>query len=132
MTKFFNKFKKPYFWPIFGPILAQNFYSKNPGSVTHIVIRVSSAMPKFQKKLMIQFQENTQTDRWIDPKERKSILLQSLEFSKFKKFQLVSVVHYLFLTALHTYLSNDSTPKIVHSHSVFEQLIWSKEAMGNR
>ena len=52
MTKFFNKLKKPCFWPILGPFsqfLGQKFFSRKSGSVTHNFIWVSSTMPKFRK-----------------------------------------------------------------------------------
>ena len=65
MTKFFNKFKKPCFWPIFGPFPyfdSKKKFSGKSSSVTHNFIWVSSTMPKFRKKLMMQFQENAQTD----------------------------------------------------------------------
>ena len=44
MTKFFNKFKKPCFWPIFVPFSQfwwQKFFSRKSGSVTHNFIWVS-------------------------------------------------------------------------------------------
>ena len=64
MTKFFNKFKKTlaYFWSIFPIFGTKKIVLENP-TVTHNVIWVSSTIPKFGKKLMILFQENTQTDR---------------------------------------------------------------------
>ena len=66
MTKFFNKFKNPVFGPFLVPF--PNFWSKNIfstklSSVTHKFIWVSNTMPKFGKKLMMQFQENAWTDR---------------------------------------------------------------------
>ena len=67
MTKFFNKFKKPCFWPIFG--LFSNFRGKifleNP-AVMHNFKWVSNTMLKFRKKTMIQFQENAWTDGRTD------------------------------------------------------------------
>ena len=62
MTKCFYKFKKPCFWSILQILGAKHFSGKS-GSDTHNFIRVSSTMPKFRKKLMIQFQENVRTDR---------------------------------------------------------------------
>ena len=65
MTKSFNKFKKPCFWPIFGQfsqILQQNIFSRKSSSVTHNFIWVSSTMLKFRKKINIQFQE----DAWSE------------------------------------------------------------------
>ena len=62
-------FKKSCFWTIFGPfsqlLRQKKVFLENP-AVTHNFIWVSSIMPKFWKKLMIQFQENTQTDRRMD------------------------------------------------------------------
>ena len=49
----------PNFW-------GKNFSSEKSGPVRHILIRVSSMMPKFRKKLMIQFPENVRTYRWTD------------------------------------------------------------------
>ena len=69
MTKFFNIFKIPLFWPIFGPFLqfwgVKKIFLENPAD-THNFIWVSSIMPKFRKKLKIQFQENAQTDGRAD------------------------------------------------------------------
>ena len=69
MTKFFFKFKKPYF---LGHFL--NFRGKvipKSGSVMHNLEWVSTTMTKFRKKLMIQFQEKSQTDNrtegWREP-----------------------------------------------------------------
>ena len=68
MTKFFNKFKKTlflaHFWSTF-PILGKNFFSGKSSSIRHNIIWISDTMPKFRKKLMVQFQVNAQTDgRW--------------------------------------------------------------------
>ena len=67
MANFFNIFKKPCFWPILG---AKKFFLENP-AVVHNFMWVPNIMPKFRKKLMIQFQENTWTDgrteEWPDP-----------------------------------------------------------------
>ena len=52
MVKSFNKFKKPCFWPIFGPfsqILGQKKFARKSGSVTNNFIWVSSTMPKLKK-----------------------------------------------------------------------------------
>ena len=73
MTKFFNKFKNHVFGPFFVHFLnlggRKNFSAKS-SSVTHNFIWVSSTMPKFIKKLIIQFQENALTDErmegWTD------------------------------------------------------------------
>ena len=59
MTKFFNKFKKPCFWPIFD---VKTIFPENP-AVTHNFIWVSSTMLKFRKELIIQFQENAETGK---------------------------------------------------------------------
>ena len=54
MTKFYNKFKKPCFWLIFGPFFhfpnlgAKKFFLENT-AVTHNLIWVSSTRPKFKK-----------------------------------------------------------------------------------
>ena len=61
MNKFFNKFKKPCFWSIFGP------FSQFGGKKIRLcLIQLHTGFQhhaKIQKKLMIQFQENTQTHR---------------------------------------------------------------------
>ena len=52
MTISFNTFKKPCFWPIFGPFSqfwGKKFFSGKSSSVTHNFIWVSSTMPKFRK-----------------------------------------------------------------------------------
>ena len=65
MPKFFNIFKTicswPIFWPVF-PIFGARLFSGKSGSVTQNFIWVSSIMPKFRKKLIIQFQENAQRE----------------------------------------------------------------------
>ena len=69
MTKFFNKFKNSIFdpfWPIF-PILGQIFFPQHLAVPCNYLL-VSSTMPKFRKKQMIQFQENAWLDGWIDGK----------------------------------------------------------------
>ena len=52
MTKFFNIFKIPLLWPIFGPFLqfwgVKKIFLENPAD-THNFIWVSSIMPKFRK-----------------------------------------------------------------------------------
>ena len=48
--------------PISPTFEAKNVFSKNSGSVMHNFIRVTSTMPKIQRNLMIQFQENTRTE----------------------------------------------------------------------
>ena len=60
MTKFFNKFKNPVFGP-FSQFLGQNFPPTKSGSVT-TSYRFLAPCQNF-KKLIIQFQENVQTDR---------------------------------------------------------------------
>ena len=56
MTKFFNKFKKPGFWPIFPDFWGKKkkkTKKKNPkksGPITYNLIWVFSTMPKFRKK----------------------------------------------------------------------------------
>ena len=58
MAKFVNKFKKKHF-PYFG---SKNFFPGIYGCVMHF-IWVSSNIPKFrEKKLIIQFQQNAQTE----------------------------------------------------------------------
>ena len=61
MTKFFNKSKKPYFWPIF-PIFATKIPSLSlttaHGGLLHDV--------ELQKKLMNQSQENFRTEKRKD------------------------------------------------------------------
>ena len=48
MTKFFFKFKKPYFWPV-SQFWRQKKLFQSSLSVTQNCIRVSSAMPKFRQ-----------------------------------------------------------------------------------
>ena len=43
MAKFFLKFKKPYFWTMFGKVFPKNL------AVMDNFIKVSSAMPKFRE-----------------------------------------------------------------------------------
>ena len=70
MTKFFFKFKKTFFWPISPIFGAKKVFPKNQ-AVMHNFMRVSSSMAKFQRNLMMEFQENTLTDvrreGWTDP-----------------------------------------------------------------
>ena len=65
MTKFLLKFKKPYSWPIFGSIpqlLEQKkVFSKNCSCYTQLH-EGSKCHVKIQRNLMIQSQENSQTD----------------------------------------------------------------------
>ena len=59
-----NNLKKPcfcHFWSIF-PILGAKTHSRKSGSVMHNLIWISSTMPKFRQKLMMQFQEKTWTE----------------------------------------------------------------------
>ena len=49
MTNFFNKFKKPCFWPVFPIFEAKIFFSIKSSSVMHNFTWVSSTMPKFRK-----------------------------------------------------------------------------------
>ena len=59
ITKFFLKFKKPNLWPIFGSFpnfSGKNFFSQN----------ICPCHAKFQRKLTIQFQENTWTNGRTD------------------------------------------------------------------
>ena len=73
MTKFFFKFKKPYFWPFLAHF--SNFWGKKSFSTK---LSCYTQLPKgfwhqakIQRNLMIQFQENIQTDvrrqGWTDP-----------------------------------------------------------------
>ena len=52
-TKFFYKYKKPYFWSI---------SSNNPALSRTISLRFVAPCLKLEKKLMIQFQQNAWTD----------------------------------------------------------------------
>ena len=49
MTTSFNKFKKPYFLPIF-PIFGQKYFFKKPGSVTHNNTWAPNTMLSVRKK----------------------------------------------------------------------------------
>ena len=66
--RFFNKFRKPCFWSIFPVLGAKNFFQENP-----VLSRTTSYwfLAPWQnfKKLMIKFQENTQTDRRTERNE---------------------------------------------------------------
>ena len=66
MTKFFFKFKKPYFWRFFGK---KSFSTKS--SCYAQLLKGFWHHAKIQRNLMIQIQENTQTDvrrqGWTDP-----------------------------------------------------------------
>ena len=74
MTKFFFQFKKnlflAYFWP-FSPILGANKRFSKKVDCPAQLHKGFYHHDKIQKNLMIQFQENTQTDGrregWIDP-----------------------------------------------------------------
>ena len=61
MTKFSNKFQKPYFWPIFSIFGANFFSSKNP-ALSHATPHGSLNHAEFQKKLMNQSQEKILTE----------------------------------------------------------------------
>ena len=67
MTKFFNKFKKTCFWPIFPILGATKSFLENLAlsCTTSVPCITSSTIPKFRKKVM-QFQENGRTDRRMD------------------------------------------------------------------
>ena len=58
MTKFLNKFKKPYFWSIFPIFVAKIFFSKNP-AVTHNSTWASNTMLSFRKKLRVNPKKNS-------------------------------------------------------------------------
>ena len=69
MTKFFFKFKKPYFWPFLAnfPILgAKKFFHE----IYAQLLKGFWQYAKIQRNLMIQIPENTQTDvrrqRWTE------------------------------------------------------------------
>ena len=58
MTKFFNKFEKACFWPIFGP-LSQFWGQKN--QLCHTQLHMGFwHHAKIYKNLMMQFQENAE------------------------------------------------------------------------
>ena len=73
MTKFFFRFKNPYFWSFLAHF--SNFGGKKGFSMKSIcyaqLLQGFWHHAKTQKNLMIQFQENTQTDvkrpEWTDP-----------------------------------------------------------------
>ena len=73
MTKFFFIFKKPYFWPFLAHF--PNSWGKKGFSMKSScyaqLLKGFWHYAKIQRNLMIQFQENTQTDvrrqRWTDP-----------------------------------------------------------------
>ena len=69
MTKFFNKLKKAYFWPILDTFFlfsGQKCFLKID-YVTQNLKWFSNTMPKLIKKLMTQFQEKVGTDGRTDP-----------------------------------------------------------------
>lgn len=53
MPTFFNKFKKPGFYDIFGPFsqFLRQKNSRKPGSVTYSFIQISNTIPKFKGKM---------------------------------------------------------------------------------
>ena len=62
MTKFFFKFKKPYFWPFL--VHFPNFWGKisfSMKSSCYAQLKGFWHLAKIQRNLMIQFQENIQT-----------------------------------------------------------------------
>ena len=70
MTEFFFQFNKPYFWPISPVLGTKNVFSEK----SHSHAQLHKGLwhyAKIQGNLMIQFQENTQTDvrreGWKDP-----------------------------------------------------------------
>ena len=61
MNKFSNKFKKPCFWPIFGPF--SQFWEQK--KIWHCDAQLHMGFQhhtKIQKKLMVQFQKNAQIE----------------------------------------------------------------------
>ena len=81
MTTFFNKFKIPYFWLIFGPFSqffpilgAKIFFSRKSGSVTHLWHHA-----KIQKKLIPRKHLDRRKDHGVRQKLEISEL-QSLEY----------------------------------------------------
>ena len=72
MTKFPNKFKKPCFWPIFGPFspfFGQKDFLKKFGPVTHNKIWASNNMLSFRKNYWANPKKtfgwkDGRTDRW--------------------------------------------------------------------
>ena len=61
MTKFFNKFKKAYFWPILGQFFLKFW-------LCYVQLRMDSkTIPQFTKTLPFQFQENIWTEEQTDP-----------------------------------------------------------------
>ena len=68
MTQFFNKFKKPCFWPIFPIYGGKKDFPGKSGSVTHNFIRVSSTMPNSKKM-------PGQTEGW---KDRQTLFYRTL------------------------------------------------------
>ena len=69
MTKFFFKFKNPIFGP-FPQFLVQKSFSTKSSCYAQL-LKSFYHHTKIQRNLMIQFQENTQTDvrrqEWTDP-----------------------------------------------------------------
>ena len=86
MTKFFNIFKKPCFWPIFDPFSQcfgqKKFFQKI--RLCHAKLHMGfQHHAKIQKKLIIQFQENGCTDGSTDGrtdgrKERQTLFHKTL------------------------------------------------------
>ena len=73
MTKFFFKLKKSYFWPFlvhFPNIWGKKSFSTKSSCYAQL-LKDFWQHAKIQRNLMIQFQENTQTDvrrhGWTDP-----------------------------------------------------------------
>ena len=70
MTKFYNKLKKPWFWPILDPFSQcwkKKIFLRKSGSVMHNFIWVSSTMPNFRKNLWYNYKKMPgQKDWWKD------------------------------------------------------------------
>ena len=66
MTTFFNKFKKTCFWPSLSPLSqfwGQKNFPENPNLSHTTLYEFLKQHAKLQKKLLMQFQENSQTER---------------------------------------------------------------------
>ena len=89
----FNTFKKLFFLAHFHDFLGKNFFS-----LKNRLCHAQFPMPKFKKKLKIQFQENAQTDGKMERSNKILRILQVLRTNKFNPFH----GNALFLYALKT------------------------------
>ena len=92
MTKFFNKFRKRCFWPVFGQF-SQFFWTK----FFFQQIRLCHARFHIKKKLMVQFQENDRRDgRTEGQKDEQTLGPKTSIFWTFLQTQNIIEKHLIF------------------------------------